>query len=506
MPSADLEEIAERRICAGCVGEAHLSAEIGRSDKSAVCAYCAAHGPTISVEELSAYVEDAFERHFDRTSPEPESWEYAALADSESNYVFSRKGEPVVGAIADAAVVDEDIAADVQALLADRYSDFDAAVAGEETEFADDSYYAERPTNDREWRDAWAHFERTLKTEARFFSRTAAGTLASFFDGLENLEAEDGRPLIVEAGPGISFYRARVFQSARALEAAMARPDEGLGPPPSALAIAGRMNAAGISVFYGADTEEAAVAEVRPPVGAKVLVGKFELLRPLRLLDLTALADVVAGGSVFDPGFAFALERASFLRSLSRRMAKAVLPDDASFEYLATQAVADFLATAATNPLDGIVFPSAQLDTAAKNIVLFHKSSRVEAVSLPDGVVVTASSRRWEPAEDDDQAWGFDYEVTEHRLPPELAEEKTNAGGWDVNFERYLWLPSSADSDDREPALRVAVNELKVHEIEGVSYSKTSHHVPRLRPATTVHRWGGSICVEADDFGVDADD
>src|SRR3954470_5589142 len=70
---------------------------------------------------------------------------------------------------------------------------------------------------------------------------------------------------------------------------AMERPDLEVGPPPPARAMAGRMNARGISVFYGALEAATAVAEVRPPVGSKVLVVRFEILRPVRLLDVEAL-------------------------------------------------------------------------------------------------------------------------------------------------------------------------------------------------------------------------
>jgi RES domain len=63
------------------------------------------------------------------------------------------------------------------------------------------------------------------------------------------------------------------------------------------------MNAGGIAVFYGANEPNVAIAEVRPPVGSKVAVARFEIIRPLRLLDLTALAAVSERGSVFDPEF-----------------------------------------------------------------------------------------------------------------------------------------------------------------------------------------------------------
>jgi len=50
------------------------------------------------------------------------------------------------------------------------------------------------------------------------------------------------------------------------------------------------MNARGVSVFYGAIDPRVALAEVRPPVGSRVAVARFEIIRPLRLLDLNALA------------------------------------------------------------------------------------------------------------------------------------------------------------------------------------------------------------------------
>jgi len=69
----------------------------------------------------------------------------------------------------------------------------------------------------------------------------------------------------------------------------MERPDIEIGPPPPARAMAGRMNARGIAVFYGALDAATAVAEVRPPSGSKVLVGRFEILRTSRRRVLSAL-------------------------------------------------------------------------------------------------------------------------------------------------------------------------------------------------------------------------
>ena len=151
----------------------------------------------------------------------------------------------------------------------------------------------------------WARLEDSLKTQSRFINRTATRYLASIFAGLNELETRDGRRLVVDAGPGAAFhaiYRARVFESDERLEAALARPDIHLGPPASHLASAGRMNAQGISVFYGASTQKAAIAEVRPPVNAQIAVAQFQIIRKLRFLDLTVLDTVRDTDSLADFG------------------------------------------------------------------------------------------------------------------------------------------------------------------------------------------------------------
>lgn len=82
----------------------------------------------------------------------------------------------------------------------------------------------------------------------------------------------------------------------------------------------------------------------------------FNIVRPLRLLDLTAIEHAHDIGSIFDPTFRTRLERIAFLRTLGGRMARPVVPDEEATEYLPTQAVADFLATTNEPRLDGIVF------------------------------------------------------------------------------------------------------------------------------------------------------
>ena len=348
----------------------------------------------------------------------------------------------------------------------------------EETKFCSESYYEEKGPSDRAWQEEWSSFERSLKTESRFFSRTAATYLGSVFSGIEEMSATDGRSLVIDAGPGTllsTIYRARAFQSDDRLVAALCRPDQQLGSPPPSLASAGRMNARSISVFYGANEPRVAIAEVRPPVGSQVAVAGFEIIRPLRLLDLTALSAVREGGSVFDPELATRLDRAMFLRSLSQRIMQPVMPDDEAFDYLPTQAIADFLATESESPIDGIVFPSVQAADDVLNVVFFHKAARVEGIEVPDGAEIEATTGQIY-----EEGWEREYVVTELVPPASVPDEAPAEDEGCPNFAAGgPWTPP--DPDFRAPALRIDIKSIKVHVVRRFEFDTIEHNVRRYR-------------------------
>jgi RES domain/HEPN/RES N-terminal domain 1 len=482
MSYKSIEELKEEALCHHCVGEAYLSQEMVNHGEQRKCSYCGIEAETYLIGELFELIETAFEQYYIRTSDEPTYFQRSLLSDRESNYNWERDGEPVVYAIMNAADMPQLAAEDIQRILKERYSDHDAAEMGEETEFSSDSYYEEKGTSDASWQEEWDAFERSLKTEARFFSQTAAAHLASVFDGIDALQTRNQRPLVVDAGPETpynAFYRARAFQADDKLEAALCRPDQSIGPPPSLLAAAGRMNARGISVFYGSNEAEVAVAEVRPPVGSQVAVARFEIVRPLRLLDLTAASETSVSGSVFDIHFGRRLERAMFLGTLSRRMTRPVMPDDEAFEYLATQAVADFLATWEQCPLDGILFPSVQAAGDALNVVLFHKAARVEAMGVPDGMNISANTGLMT-----DDGWEVSYTVYEE-IPPEPPDPKVSVADNDAwaHLDAFVTVPlGSAGYERRVAALRIDPHSVEVRIVRRIQFEIEDHQVQR-------HRW-----------------
>lgn len=478
-----MPENDDRNICHHCVGDAYLSALIERDGEVAACSYCNDEEPCIPIEDLAAHIDGAFERHYYRTSPDPDMYESMLLRDKELAYDFERHGEPVLYAIEEAASIDEEPAQDVLDILEEQYSDFESAQMGEECEFDADSHYEEKAIADHEFAFEFRAIERSLKSQARFFNQGAEEFLNRIFSDLDGRTTREGRPVIITAGPDAEirgFFRARVFHDSEELDQALVRPDLHLGPPPSRIARAGRMNAHGISVFYGATDPGVALAEVRPPVGSRALVGRFELVCPVRLLDVEALRSVYAEGSIFDPAYVEQLALAKFLGRLSDRITMPVMPDDEPTEYLITQTIADYLARRPAPGLDGILFRSVQRPGERQNVVLFNHASKVAELEFPEGTELSA--RQYDETEDGPEP---DYWVWEETSPePEEAagEEKEDHGFFGISA---MTDPHShlfeEDADFREDFLRIDTAQVSVHHVKGVTFDVEEFEVRRHR-------------------------
>jgi hypothetical protein len=239
------------------------------------------------------------------------------------------------------------------------------------------------------------------------------------------------------------------------------------------------MNPLGIAVFYGSDTEKAAIAEVRPPVGSRVLTARFELLRPLRLLDLTAIEEIAFGdGSIFDPAFGERVERLAFLRSLGGRLSRPVMPDDEAFEYLITQVVADYLASQPSPGLDGIIFSSAQAGSG-RNVALFHHASFVQPKDDPPEDAVTVYG-----------AWGDANPLSGPAVWVDRERAKKETGSMKAAVDLFL-----DDLDGPTEALEVPIPTLQL-DLESVAI----HEVARVQVETVKHEIGWYDNSEPSDF------
>lgn len=440
----------EKLICYDCINESYLKQSVLKDGEMGICSFCGENLKGFTLETMAELIDVAFEHHFEMSFPEPPN--------------FRQEGVKAVTAIMNATGVPENAAEQIREILEEDYYDFDAA-AIEAIPFGSDAYYVEKTINVDHLEKRWREFEETLKKEARFFNTKGYDLLESIFEQISHFSTLDSKSAIVTVGPGTNIehiYRARSFQSLQKLKIALTEPVKELGPPPSEYALSGRMNADGISVFYGSLEQRSAVAEVRPPVGSEVAVAKFNIMRNLNLLDLTAFPKIIPEGSIFDPIFTTTKSKIKFLKNLSDQMAIPIMPEAQSKEYLVTQAIADYLSGKEEFALDGIIYPSVQSSKQAKNVILFHKSARVKSIVYDVKTEITADLGRYSS-----QGWIKKYSITETRTMDESIEER----------KIREWAQLSGLIDHRNPTLEIDVESITIHEIKPMTYPTTAYKV-----------------------------
>ena len=213
-----------------------------------------------------------------------------------------------------------------------------------------------------------------------------------------------------------------------------------------------------------------------------MIIGKFNVIRSVKLLDLGALADAYVNTSYFDSKFSEHKSRTAFLKNLVNEISRPVVPRDEGIEYLATQAVAEFLAHKASPTVDGIISPSSQTEGKGRNVVLFSHARTVEAYDLPVDSTIEVSFPSRSPEDYEDmlsEAIFVDESVPSNPSggePPPSKETKRPLST--AHFIEYLLQDPE---DDPEPTLQLDVDNLEVFETTGITYSSNSRLMIRTR-------------------------
>lgn len=233
----------------------------------------------------------------------------------------------------------------------------------------------------------WNHTLEELRHYRRFFSPAARSLFENLFDDIGEMKAWTGkklRPVVRTLPVGTKLCRARVCSSRSIFEDICQDPFKHVGPPPYQRAQAGRMNAEGMVVFYGAKDETTALAELRSAIGNEVAVITVATTRPLRILDFSRLETAISRQilSYFQPDFTQQVEKQKFLRHLHRLISQPVVPGRES-DYLITQTMAEYLAHVHTERFDGILFASAQRIKGI-NVALFASPDLLMPESMGD--------------------------------------------------------------------------------------------------------------------------
>ena len=362
-----MDEVAPSLVCHGCVGDPYLKNQIRDEGTRNKCSFC----KKLRVSVPLANVADAFHERFiklchrDDETPggnPPQFWIGEFLGTEEDSLINA-----------------------VHNYLWRTYSDWDDD--GPAIEYGDDVPFRLADYQSGTYTKKWEGFRESLLQESRYFNPTAKPILDEIFDGLDfNLEHREPHPfmeggsVVTRIGPThatTKLYRAREARTSKVVVEYLKDPAKSLGPPPPERARTGRMNPAGISMFYGALEPETCVSEIRAPVGTYVVTGEFEVLRELRLLDFQKLRRATESIPFFHPQFDEKQDRDQFLEVFCFEIATPVHPQDEAFGYLPTQAVAEYLAQREDLKLDGLMFPSTQTGAEGTNVVLFRSASNV---------------------------------------------------------------------------------------------------------------------------------
>ena len=366
---ANVSRLGKRLICAKCVTNQYLIQKLSKVGKNGDCSYCHGESMTLTVKKVAVLIRIALEKHYKRVV---KATEESSVSESVGDIIMGLTGAKV------------DLANDLQSFLMQGYRDKSRS----KNPFDNDALYKLDASLLFSWEEQWTELKNHILNESRFFNRNVEKKLKLMIDGISKLTSSKGTSFINEYDEGqLKIFRARVFQSSEKLKDALCKPVQKLGPPPSRLAKDGRLNSRGIAAFYGATDSVLAIAEVRPPISSEVVVAAFKNVRQLRLLDIEALRDIVRT-SLLDPSYKEKAPIEEFLANLGDMISAPVMPDDEPFDYLITQAVADYLSERGKLNLDGILYRSTQMkvkkgkekvDKEKRNVFLFYKSSLVES-------------------------------------------------------------------------------------------------------------------------------
>jgi len=385
MGSQDVDGSDARPVCARCLGDdPGLAEAVSRFATARRCAFCERRfrsDKAAPVEDVARFVMGCLQQDYDI----PEN---VLFYDKESESGFAGH------------VMDK------HELLEDNlpYDDWDVLDA-----------IAKCVTDDKQWCEAnpglflphrqlassWETFSRYVKHSSRYMFLRPDEQRRDY-DGFDDnfIPARRMLDLLGEAVLAAGLVRT-IRPRTRIFRARPVRQDDewhstasALGPPPSSDTgpPAGRMNAAGIPVFYGALELETTLSEALESNG-RVAVGTFSPTRPLRVLDL-ARPVPLAHHSIFEPVTPAMRGLPAFVEAFRDDIAKVTARDGREhIDYVPAQIVTEYFRRVfviegefGEDRLDGIVYPSTR-NPAGRNVALFVSRAEIETGPYRDPVL-----------------------------------------------------------------------------------------------------------------------
>jgi hypothetical protein len=354
-------EAQNAEICHECLGNAHVRGRLREIASAGACAYCLRPSSHCwRIVAIAAWLVPQFKNHFD-------------------NVIFSAEpiqlASPVETILTSALDIPDRASHDLRIVM--WKMNLNDANPEDPEEFTEDELYVLSGRHLTNFEREWSNLQEIAQHKGRYFNESVAGFFRRLFVGVLNLHDQEERPLVDQIDQDCSIFRARIARERSELSTIILGLPFELAAPSGRLARAGRLNAAGISVFYGAFDRKTCIAEVRPPVGSSVVIGEFKALRKLSLLNLARLRSLAVNEKFLSPGYSERSKQFAYLRGIANKFSLPVMPGGEEFDYLLSQMAFEFLGSVATPQLDGIIYPSVQMEGDVNNIALFERSSAV---------------------------------------------------------------------------------------------------------------------------------
>lgn len=453
-----MSDESENYLCVDCVGDSQLKSEIDTNGSLNSCFHCEQQKMCIDIEELADRVDEVYRKHY-RPSETP-----VFDKDDGDSIKWKHAGDHPEYIIAEMIEADIEIGQKIADILSDRYR-YQVLHDGDDDYYDTTDTYESTPIDTYEYSQTWKDFCEQIKHKSRFFGPRNLDALDLIFDKITEYKTDQGIKPIREIGPDdFAFrhiYRAREASDEQTILKINEDPSKELGVPPVKKAKASRMNYAGIPVLYASFDPDTCVAEIRLPVGAIAVVGKFEFIRPIRVLDLTVFDESAEAVSMFHPNFDEIIVKRAFLSDFHSEIRKPVLPRDEDIDYVPTQTVAEYLANKFEPSLDGLIFSSVQTDGKGRNIVIFNHAALIQDSFKDVGDSKDAPKKKG-------YFWGDSFVISdlEYLVQPQ------------ENEDPLIFLDGRMDdapalqkrTENNKPSLRLVKDSLEVRKVTAVKY------------------------------------
>lgn len=343
-----------KRVCANCFGDDDLGGWIHDADGAPGCEFCNSDdAPTCDLNELCAYIQECLEKVFGFAV------DHLPYESAEGGYLGSKTWTTY-------EILREQVSLSLP--RDSRDGKLFQAILSRLTDETWCEYDWLSLDLDDALKTSWDDFCFTVKHKRRFFFHASGEDTHDSFTSATLLKTiakiSQGMGLVRE----LPVDKAGLWRARTDLGQDHAATASDFGPPPLEFAKqANRMNPPGIPMLYLASREQTAVRETKTQAA---LVGRWVVVRPLRVLDLRALPDV--------PGIFSGVERNErlairFLHSFAYDIMQPVERDDrVHIDYLPSQVVSEFVRDFEFDDgiLDGIAYGST-VDKDGWNVALY---------------------------------------------------------------------------------------------------------------------------------------